>query len=379
MTIKTDLTSFRYSLLQWYRKTKRDLPWRCTSDPYRIWVSEIMLQQTRVKKVLEYYSRFIGALPDITSLAEVDRDALMKLWEGLGYYRRVLNMQKAARILLEQGKTNLPSDYEELISLPGIGRYTASAIASIAFGKPSAVLDGNVKRVLSRIYSIDDPVDDSRTETRLWSHAEELLDPRHPGDHNQAMMELGAKVCIPGQPRCTICPVTSECRAFADNTQLRFPVKKPKNIPSVREVMVFLLKKDDQYLIVQRPAEGLLPGLWEFPSLPRDKALVWIEQSIEEKLIDHKHKDKLLTVFHVRHQYSHFTLKAEVLLLSWKPRLDDGLKENGQAFQWVTERRLKEFAFHRAHSKIIESLDRGQFELPLSLEEIDTEKNRHEF
>lgn len=253
-------------LLLWYDKAKRELPWRENTDPYRVWVSEIMLQQTRVEAVTEGYIRFLSALPDLKSLAEAPEELLMKLWEGMGYYSRARNMQKAAKIALERWGS-LPASLEELRSLPGIGEYTAGAVASIAFGIPAAAVDGNVLRVLSRLLNSFRDV----TEPAAKREAEALLLPIIPknraGDFTQALMELGALVCIPGRPKCGECPVSSYCLGFKAGTAGALPVKKKNKARKVEERTVFLLLDEEKRLALEkRPDKGLLAGMWQLPN-----------------------------------------------------------------------------------------------------------------
>jgi len=213
-------------LLAWYDKTKRDLPWRNTKDPYSIWVSEIMLQQTQVKTVIPYYERWIKTLPTIDKLANAPEQKILKLWEGLGYYSRAKNLKKSAKIICKEMNGKLPNTVKNLQNLPGIGRYTAGAISSIAFGLKAPVLDGNVKRVLSRLFCINKNGTTSAYENCLWKKAENLLPVRRPGDFNQALMELGATVCIPGSPICQQCPLRTICKAFLKNKVNEFPPAK---------------------------------------------------------------------------------------------------------------------------------------------------------
>ena len=252
-------------LLAWYSKNARVLPWRGLSDPYAIWVSEIMLQQTRVETVIPYFHRWMQTLPDVLSLAKAPQDAVLKLWEGLGYYSRVLSMQKAARFLLEKHAGALPPDHDALLALPGIGPYTAAAIASIAFGLDYAVVDGNVKRVLARLLNYSNPVNTPEAEAELRGIARGLLPPGSAGEFNQAMMDLGAVICTPRNPACARCPLAAICSAYQADLQSSLPVKKAK--PPIPHYMVTagILMNDHQVLIAKRPAGSLLGGLWEFP------------------------------------------------------------------------------------------------------------------
>lgn len=255
---------FRKLLLEWYRRAKRDLPWRRTDDPYAIWISEIMLQQTRVAAVIPYYERFLSAFPDFRALAIAPEPLLLKLWAGLGYYSRARNLQKAASQMLELG--GFPRDYDALRGLAGIGGYTAAAIASIAFGQPFAVLDGNVMRVLARLNNDASDIADGETRKRMQAEAQHLLDRRYPGEFNQAMMELGATVCLPRQPQCGICPVSGLCVGKAAERQNELPIKlrKMKAIKVERTLLAIL--RGDTVLAWQRGDESSqLRGFWELP------------------------------------------------------------------------------------------------------------------
>ena len=255
-------------LLGWYRENARDLPWRHTEDPYRIWVSEIMLQQTRVAAVLGYYARFLAVFPTVEALAEADEERLMKLWEGLGYYSRARNLQKAAQEITALG--GFPDTYDGLLALPGIGDYTASAIAAAAFGRREPAVDGNVLRVMTRLTDCHDDISDPKTKRAVRAALAEVM-PEEPADiriFNQAMMELGATVCGPNTaPRCDVCPVQALCLGCQRGTAEALPVKKAKKARRVEEKTVFLLMKEGRIALRKRRETGLLAGLWEFPNV----------------------------------------------------------------------------------------------------------------
>lgn len=255
------------SLLLWYQQNKRDLPWRHTSDPYRIWLSEIMLQQTRVEAVKPYYARFLETCPDIASLASLPEEKLMKLWEGLGYYSRARNLQKAARVVVESYGGVMPKTYEELLKLPGIGEYTAGAIASIAYGVRVPAVDGNVLRVLARVSGTD--ADITLPETKK-DFREALLRvvPAEAGDFTQSLIELGATVCAPNRaPTCEACPLRGECVGFREGKTGEIPVRSPKKPRRVEEKTVFLIRDGDRTALSKRPPKGLLSGLYELPNV----------------------------------------------------------------------------------------------------------------
>ncbi|CZT55970.1 putative A/G-specific adenine glycosylase YfhQ [Eubacteriaceae bacterium CHKCI005] len=270
-------------LLAWYDRQARILPWREQNTPYRVWVSEIMLQQTRVEAALPYFERFMQALPTIKDLADADPQLLLKLWEGLGYYNRVRNLQAAARAVVEKWDGNLPDQYDQLVSLPGIGDYTAGAIASIAYNRPIPAVDGNVLRVLSRLLASRADVTQPSVKKEMRSLAQAMIPSERAGDFNQALMELGAIVCLPnGAPRCDQCPVYHLCRGSQQGIAHELPVKPPKKQRRSIDLTVFILICEGNVLLRQRPKKGLLAGLWEFPHvegwITAEEASRWVNQ-----------------------------------------------------------------------------------------------------
>jgi len=258
-------------LQKWFTKHARYMPWREDPTPYHVWLSEIMLQQTRVDAVIEYYNRFISFLPDIRALSEADEATYLKLWEGLGYYSRVRNLSKAAKVVMEQYSGELPSDYETLLKLPGIGSYSAGAIASLAFGKRIPAVDGNVLRVLMRISGDPSDISDEKTKKRLQKYLQSYYDTAgseaDPRKLNQALMELGALICIPnGKPDCSSCPVADLCQANLTHQTHLLPVKQAKKERRIEKRTVFLIKSDSGILIHKRPEKGLLAGMYELPN-----------------------------------------------------------------------------------------------------------------
>ena len=254
------------ALLPWYQENKRDLPWRRDRQPYHVWLSEIMLQQTRVEAVKGYYARFLEALPTIEALSQCDDDALHKLWEGLGYYSRVRNLKKAAQVVMADHGGTFPGEYEKVRALPGIGDYTAGAICSICFGKPTPAVDGNVLRVVSRILNDDTPIDLPAQKKKVQALLAAVY-PEEAGDFTQALMELGATVCGPNRkPDCGRCPCASFCEGFQKGTAEGLPVKLPKKGRKEQDMTVFLLSCDGAYALEKRPPQGLLAGLWQFPN-----------------------------------------------------------------------------------------------------------------
>lgn len=254
------------TLLPWYRQNARVLPWRSDRNPYHVWVSEIMLQQTRVEAVIGYYTRFLSALPDIKALAEAEEDVLLKLWEGLGYYNRVRNLQKAAREIMQKHNGLFPCDYEAIRALPGIGAYTAGAVSSICFEMPRAAVDGNVLRILSRMTAYDKPVDTEETKKAFAEKLEKVYPTDACGDFTQALMELGACICTPKSPNCTACPAHTFCLAKKQNQTTDFPIRLPKREKKLQKLSVFLLECDGRFALTQRDRSGLLSGLWQLPN-----------------------------------------------------------------------------------------------------------------
>lgn len=263
-----DEQQFANSLLQWYDKEARTLPWRSDPTPYRVWISEMMLQQTRVETVIPYFNRFVAEIPDIKSLAEVDEDKLLKLWQGLGYYSRALNLKKAAAILVEEYEGRLPDDPAILQKLPGIGPYSAGAISSIAFQKVKTLMDGNVMRVIARLEGIDTDIGDRSTQKKIQNILEDHISHERPGDFNQALMELGATRCLPnGAPLCERCPLSGRCVAMIKNRTNEIPVKTAKKPREIQKWTVLVLSHNQRIAIEKRMGRGILANMWLFPMM----------------------------------------------------------------------------------------------------------------
>ena len=313
------MSRFSSKLLAWYHANKRTLPWRGHASAYAVWVSEIMLQQTRVEAVIPYFEKWMRLFPTVQALANASEQDVLNAWEGLGYYSRARNLHKAAKIVVDRYKGEIPRDLDELRQLPGIGRYTLGAIASIAFGMDVSALDGNIKRVYARIFDVETPVDTPTGEKILWNLADKNLPKGHAGDYNQALMDLGATICIPKNPRCLICPVMKLCKARQNGTQNQRPVKTPKkNVPHYIHAAAVILQRN-QVLLAQRPSEGLLGGMWEFPNgrvdsdpaagLPKAlKAGYKLGLKVKRSLKTRK-KESLGIV---EHGYSHFSVSVHV-------------------------------------------------------------------
>jgi A/G-specific adenine glycosylase len=311
--------AFSAALLAWYAQNARELPWRGVVDPYAVWVSEIMLQQTRVETVIPYYQRWMERFPDFATLAQASLGEVLALWEGLGYYSRARNMQRSAQVIMEKWDGKLPQQIDALRSLPGAGAYTAGAIASIAFGQDEAALDGNIRRVLARYFNTEQPADSPAGERRLWELAQANLPPGRAGDYNQAMMDLGASICTGRAPRCSACPIAPGCQARQLGLQDQRPVKRARStIPHHTVTAAVIQRSDELVLIAQRPVGGLLGGLWEFPGgklQPGEDLASCLQREICEELGVEIQVGSDLGIY--RHAYTHFrvTLHAFACLL----------------------------------------------------------------
>lgn len=350
---------FAQLLLTWYKDNARSLPWRGLSDSYAVWVSEIMLLQTRVETVIPYFLKWMRRFPDIRSLAQAKDDEVLKQWEGLGYYSRARSLLKTARIVVEKYNGKLPGDATLLRQLPGIGPYAAAAIASIAFDQNEAVLDGNVKRVLARVINYTKPVNSTTAENELRAAAQSLLPPGQAGDFNQALMDLGATICTPRSPKCAACPLKSVCSAAELNLQGKLPVKAAKPpIPSL-EVTAAILRQNGRVLIARRPINGLLGGLWEFPGGKveegEDHARA-LAREIEEELGSRIIVNELFGVY--KHAYTHF----KVTLFAYFCTLNGASPQPLQAsdIRWVNLDELDRFPMGKIDRMISMDLQHEQ-------------------
>ena len=296
------------ALLPWYETNARDLPWRHTRDPYRIWVSEIMLQQTRVEAVKGYYARFLTRLPTIEALASCDDDSLHKLWEGLGYYSRVRNLKKAAQVIVKDYGGSFPREHSQVLSLPGIGPYTAGAVCSIAFGLPTPAVDGNVLRLIARLTDDHSPIDDPSVRKRVTQALSEIY-PKEAGRFTQALMELGATLCGPNRPpECARCPCISFCLGHHRGTAQALPVRAPKKEKRKEEKTVFLLSCGDCFALRKRPDRGLLAGLWEFPNVPGTLEAADALRLLEGWGVEPAQLEKII---HRKHIFTHIVWEME--------------------------------------------------------------------
>ena len=338
-------------LLAWYDRNRRDLPWRGSPDPYRVWVSEIMLQQTQVDTVIPYYRRFLERFPTVRSLAGAALDDVLKAWENLGYYARARNLHAAAREIEKKFDGRLPESREKLLSLPGIGPYTAGALLSIAFDRPEPCVDGNIRRVLSRLFALQTPLREAATLGRIGKIAAALVPARRPGHYNQALMDLGAAVCLPRKPACGLCPVAEICGARSKNLQDRIPVT-PKGPPVPhRDAAAGIVLDEGRVLVVRRPERGLLGGLWKFPGGERagEESLqaALRRATLEETGLPVRVGKKLFTV---DHGYSHFRVTFHVFRcapVEGKP----GTSGRGQSI-WASPEEIGRLALSRADREI---------------------------
>lgn len=363
-SVTTDHQSaFRDDLISWFRRVRRPLPWREDRDPYRVWVSEIMLQQTRVDQAVPYFQRFIERFPDVEALADAPLDDVLLSWEGLGYYSRARNLHRAAQVVMEEHAGYVPDSRESLLELPGVGAYTSAAIASIAYQKPHAVVDGNVIRVLSRVFRIEHESRSGAMRRTAQQLGDALLPPEAPGEFNEAMMELGATVCTPSSPDCPACPLAPVCRARIDGVQAEYPRSKPRRAVPHYDIAAAIIMDGGRVLIQQRPQEGLLGGLWEFPGGKREE-----HETLEDACRREVNEETGLEVeisrlfCTVDHAYSHFRITLHVFLCSiaaGRVRADDT-----QRRLWVDPDRLDEFAFPRANRHVIDVLQKESLETP---------------
>lgn len=336
-------------VVDWFQKNKRSMAWRDNPKPYYVWISEIMLQQTRIEAVKAYFERFTNELPDVSALAKVDNERLMKLWEGLGYYNRARNLKKAAMVIMEKHNGVIPCDYDVLVTLPGIGSYTAGAISSIAYNKKAPAVDGNVLRVLTRVHACSEDIMKQSFRKKV---ERELLStmPDEAGDFNQGLMEIGETVCIPnGEPLCEKCPLENECKARKEGTQLSYPVKNIKKTRRKEKRTVFILEHEGRLAIRKRDPSGLLAGLWEFPS---------VDSHITKKEVSglFKNKTKICSLTRYTHVFSHveWEMKAYHILLSEI----ENIEMLPQDILWIEKNQIKKayslpVAFHSFFSEIM--------------------------
>jgi A/G-specific adenine glycosylase len=332
------------NLLDWYDRNKRDLPWRRTQDPYAIFVSEMMLQQTQVKTVIPYYSRFLSELPDWQSLMKAKEEKILKLWEGLGYYRRARNLQAAAKMIIEEFNGHLPQTREEILKLPGVGQYSAGAVLSIAFQKPEPLVDGNVIRVFSRLFVLRGNLKTGENHQNVWEIARSLIPAKRPGDFNQALMELGATLCLSDNPQCLLCPLFQFCEAAQRGIQTDLP-EMPKATKNIEVPIAALLVANKKKILVKKRDENekWLKGLWEFPSAEgktMDEARQKLEKEYNVKAEKKSYKD-------IRHQITNHKIHLNLFIAATKKTI-----KATTHLKWVTPSELEDLPFSSAQGKL---------------------------
>lgn len=346
------------ALMKWYQKHARNLPWRGSIDPYKIWISEVMLQQTRIETVIPYFEKWMSKFPDLESVSKSSEEEVLRIWEGLGYYSRARNIYKTANIIKEEFHGSFPEDEKMVRNLPGIGDYITGAILSIAFQQKKPALDGNGVRVIARLFDFLEPVNIKKNRHYLRDKLVELLPEESPGDFNQALMDLGATICIPSDPKCTYCPLKKYCESFKNGTQTLLPVKKKKKqIPYHQVVAAIIENEKNEVLIDKRPSKGLLGGLWEFPGGKVEK-----NESNEDALIRELNEElgilvKPLRKFGIyKHAYTHFRVTVHTFFAA----LEKGhpIPLQVEEFRWVGVDQLGQYPMGKVDRNISEDLQR---------------------
>lgn len=350
-----DIYSFQEEILEWYHTNKRDLPWRNDQDPYKIWVSEIMLQQTKVDTVIPYFQQFITKYPTLNDLAKADQQDVLKTWEGLGYYSRARNLQNAVREVIADYNGIVPANPKDLGSLKGVGPYTKGAILSIAFNRPEPAVDGNVMRVLSRVLKIEEDIAQPKVKKKFESYTKELISTDDPSSFNQGIMELGALVCTPKSPMCMLCPVQEQCRAFAEGIQQELPIKsKAKKQKKIPYVALLVRNQKNQYVIEKRSEKGLLANMWQFPMVPINEIGMahienWFQMEYGVIINLGNKKGKL------KHVFSHIIWQLDIYEATTESNL-----VNDERIRLVDYDELDQFPFPVSHQKMMKYLNKEQ-------------------
>jgi A/G-specific adenine glycosylase len=354
------LTEIARRLLDWYRLQARQLPWRNQDNPYATWVSEIMLQQTRVDTVIPYFQRWMERFPTLEKLAAASEQEVLAAWEGLGYYSRARNLHKAARQVISEYQGKIPRERAALERLPGIGRYTAGAITSIAFGQDEAALDGNIRRVLSRLFDMEEPAYSGAGQRRLWELAQEHLPDGQAGDYNQALMDLGASLCSPHAPACLVCPLAELCQAHQLGRQEDLPILKERAPVPHYTVTAAVIRRGSQVLIARRPSKGLLGGLWEFPGgkvEPGEELPDGLVREICEELGTHILVGEAFGVY--EHAYTHFKVTLHAFICSLNGPEPQALEAS--ELRWVSSAELAQFPMGKIDRAIAHRLEKAAF------------------
>ncbi len=350
----TESAAVSRALLLWFKANRRVLPWRNTGNWYHVFLSEFLLQQTQVAQALPYFTKLVHLFPDIVSLAAASEDDLLQNWSGLGYYSRARNLLKAARIIVNDFNGQFPQEFRQALSLPGIGPYTAAAVLSIAFNKPYAVVDGNVMRVISRLFGISHDIRLSTTQKQIRQLAQSLLPPNAPGTFNEALMELGALICLPNAPQCAQCPLKTKCIAFKENRISQIPLKSSPRAKKHLYHFVYLMAWEGHILTVQRPRKGLLAGMWEFPVCNVDaQQLTKVSPSPTPSCFDIERVTPVSALPIFKHLYSHIALQFRPLLVTLSAPIT--LKSDFYLRQkWLSPHEMFSVALHNAHKKILQ-------------------------
>ncbi len=343
-----DIYKFQDNLINWYHANKRNLPWRKDQDPYKVWVSEIMLQKTKVDTVIPYFQRFITKYPTLQDLADADQQDVLKIWEGLGYYSRARNLQNAVREVVSAYESKVPANSKELGALKGVGPYTKGAILSIAFNQPEPAVDGNVMRVLSRVLKIEDDIAQPKVKKKFDSLTREMISDEDPSSFNQGIMELGALVCTPKSPMCMLCPIQEQCRAFDEGIEQQLPIKsKAKKQKTIPYVVLLIRNEKNQYLIEKRSETGLLANMWQFPMVPIDEIGMdhiesWInmEYGVQVNLGNKKGK--------LKHVFSHLIWQLDIFEAT-----TESVKADDSRIELVDSNELNDYPFPVSHQKMM--------------------------
>lgn len=339
--------TFSQIIINWYHQNKRDLPWRNTKNAYHIWLSEIILQQTRVAQGMSYYLKFIKHFPTVTDLANAHQDDVLKLWQGLGYYSRARNLHFAAQTIRDEFNSEFPSDYKSILNLKGVGEYTAAAVSSFAFGESYPVIDGNVYRVLSRVFGIEEAIDSTIGKKKFKELAEELIDAKNPANHNQAIMEFGAMQCTPKSPNCMFCPLQHKCVAFAEKKVELLPIKEKKIKQKKRYFNYLIIEQNNKLLIEQRKGKGIWEGLHQFP-LIETKSIVSISNFIKKTEIEAR-------IIDVSDEFKHVLSHQLIYAKFWKIELKDLSHSCFQNAFSIQQKDLDNYAIPRLIEKYLES------------------------
>ena len=353
--MKNNSSKIDLSLFDWYNIQSYEMPWRDSCSPYKIWISEIMLQQTQVKTVKPYYLNWIEKFPTVKAVANSNIDNILKVWEGLGYYQRAHNIHESSKIILNQFNGNIPDNYNDLISLKGIGDYTASAILSIAYNKPYPVFDGNIKRIISRMYKLKNQNDIIEKSKKTIKECMQLI---NPGDINQSFMDLGREVCTPQNPKCYICPINFKCKAYHSKQVNLYPPKSKKTKKPIYDVAVGFIWKNNKILISKRHRDKLLGGLWELPGGKKNRTEK-LEECLKRELLEELDIKVEISkkIGKIKHSYSHFGINMTGFICNYKKGKAKALAS--EKIQWINLQEIPNFAFPRATTKLFELYEKN--------------------